>query len=148
MQAILTQNVAGLGLGVRARPTARPRVTLSAKPSFVGAPVVGKSVKGVSSRKTVKPMAMADEAIPAGWKKAEVVPVAEAPFVGITKDMKARGPLYINDFMQGISFKSVVRPMLPFLLVFFAAKPNCPSSKTVMFFCFFSLSRRGFWRSY
>ena len=39
----------------------------------------------------------------------EVVPVAEAPFVGITKDMKARAPLYINDFVQGISFKSVVR---------------------------------------
>jgi hypothetical protein len=54
-------------------------------------------------------MAMADGAIPAGMKKAEVIPVAEPPFVGITKDMKLRGPLYINDFVQGISFKSVVR---------------------------------------
>ena len=111
MQAAMTmQNVAGLGLGVRARPAVRSRVTLGAKPSVFGAPVVGKSVKGISSRKTVTPMAMsaADGAIPAGMKRVEIPPVAEAPFVGITKDIKTRAPLYINDFVQGISFKSVV----------------------------------------
>lgn len=121
------QNVAGLGLGVRARPAVRSRVTLGAKPSVFGAPVVGKSVKGISSRKTVTPMAMsaADGAIPAGMKRVEVPPVAEAPFVGITKDMKARAPLYINDFVQGISFKSVVSASdffsFPF---FFPARPK------------------------
>ena len=106
MQAI-TQNVAGLGLGIRARPAARGRVTVAAKPSVFGAPVVGKSVKGFATRKSISPMAMSDEA--AGMKKAEVIPVAEAPFVGITKDMKARAPLYLDDFKQGISPKSLVR---------------------------------------
>ena len=108
MQAI-TQNVAGLGLGIRARPAARGRVTVAAQPSVFGTPVVGKSVKGFATRKSISPMAMSDGAVPAGMKKVEVVPVAEPPFVGITKDMKARAPLYINDFVQGISFKSVVR---------------------------------------
>ena len=122
MQAI-TQNVAGLGLGLRARPAARGRVTVAAKPSVFGAPVVGKSVKGFATRKSISPMAMSDGAIPAGMKKVEVPPVAEAPFVGITKDLKARGPLYINDFVQGISFKSVVRDLIFFFFFFPFSRP-------------------------
>ena len=33
----------------------------------------------------------------------------EAPFKGIKDDLAARGPLYIDDFKQGISTKSLVR---------------------------------------
>lgn len=143
MQAAMTmQNVAGLGLGVRARPTVRGRVTLSAKPSVFGAPVVGKSVKGFATRKAITPMAVADGAVPAGMKKVEVIPVAEGPFVGIMKDMKSRGPLYINDFMQGISFKSVVSfsMLCFFFFFFFPARPR----RCELFF-FFSLVGCGDW---
>ena len=115
MQASMTmQSVAGLGLGVRARLPVRSRVALTAKPGVFGAPVVGKSIKGFAARKSVTPMAMAmDNAVPQGMKRVEIIPVAEAPFVGIFKDMKTRAPLYIDDFVQGVSFKSVVSFLPP-----------------------------------
>lgn len=126
----MTNSVAGLGLGVRARaPVGRSRVTLGAKPSVFGAPVVGKSVKS-AVRKTVVPMAMSDAAVPAGMRRVEIPPVAEAPFVGIVKDMKARAPVYVNDFVQGISFKSVVSKI--FFLFFFWLFPACRA--TALFF--------------
>ena len=35
-------------------------------------------------------------------------PIVQAPFVGIKDDLANRGPLYIDDFKQGISPKSLV----------------------------------------
>ena len=40
---------------------------------------------------------------------ADAEPIMEAPFKGIKDDLAARGPLYIDDFKQGISTKSLVR---------------------------------------
>lgn len=123
-------NVAGLGLGARPRLAARSRTSLAAKVVMTGTPVVGKSVKSFAPRRSVslsvearnirrQSMSNDNDAVPtpavadavpaaAAATKAEVVPVMEPPFVGIMKDVKLRGPLYINDFVQGISFKSVV----------------------------------------
>ena len=97
MQAAMTMNTIALG-GI-ARPTAR----VAAKKSVFGMPVPGKSTSGFSVRRTVAPatVAMAVES------KGE--PIMEAPFKGIMDDMKVRGPLYLDDFKQGISTKSLVR---------------------------------------
>lgn len=165
MQA-MTMNVAGLGLGVRARATARPRANLASKVVLTGTPLVGKSVTGFAPRRSVgmsvearnirRQMTSTDADGPVPEPKveepevvaaAEVVtaveepapaatgppPVVEAPFVGITKDIKARGPLYINDFVQGISFKSVVSVFIvslnTFLLRYFlSSRPPVASS--------------------
>ena len=35
-------------------------------------------------------------------------PIVQAPFKGIQQDLAARGPLYIDDFKQGVSPKSLV----------------------------------------
>jgi hypothetical protein len=40
---------------------------------------------------------------------ADAEPIMEAPFKGIKDDLAARSPLYIDDFKQGISTKSLVR---------------------------------------
>ena len=102
MQAAMSMNTIALG-GI-ARPTAR----VAAKKSVFGMPVPGKSTSGFSVRRTVAPatVAMAVES------KGE--PIMEAPFKGIMDDMKARGPLYLDDFKQGISTKSLVRDRLIF----------------------------------
>jgi hypothetical protein len=99
MQAAMTMNTLGLGAAVRsgARVSAK-------KASVFGAPVVGKSnfaVRKTVAPHTVRVMAMAADA------KAD--PIMEAPFKGIKDDLAARGPLYIDDFKQGISTKSLVR---------------------------------------
>ena len=141
MQAT-TMNVAGLGLGVRPRVTARPRANLASKVVLTGTPLIGKSVTGfaprrrsvglsVEARNIRRQMTSTDaiggvpeptaeepvpvpapEVIAAVEEPAPVAtgppPVVEAPLVGIFKDITARGPLYKNDFVQGISFKSVV----------------------------------------
>ena len=88
-----------LGLGAAVRPAAR---VSAKKASFTGAPVVGKSSFAV--RKTVAPKAGRVVAMAAGAE-----PIMEAPFKGIKDDLAARGPLYIDDFKQGISTKSLVR---------------------------------------
>jgi hypothetical protein len=142
MQAMTTMNVAGLGLGVRARTSTRVRSSISAKVVLSGTPVVGKSAKGFAPRRSaglfvearnIRRQMMSNDnespapavyeptpivSIPAGGGIAlkEIIPIAEGPFVGIMKDIKARGPLYINDYMQGVSFKSVVSL---FLFLFF-----------------------------
>ena len=98
----MTMNTVALG-GI-ARPTAR----VAAKKSVTfGAPVAPKSATGFSVRRSVKPATVA--------MAAEAEPIMEAPMKGIMDDMKARGPLYIDDFKQGISTKSLVRAP-PFLL--------------------------------
>jgi hypothetical protein len=96
MQAAMTMNTVALG-GI-ARPTAR----VAAKKSVTfGAPVAPKSATGFSVRRSVKPATVA--------MAADAEPIMEAPMKGIMDDMKARGPLYIDDFKQGISTKSLVR---------------------------------------
>ena len=97
MQAAMTMNT--LGLGAAVRPAAR---VSAKKASFTGAPVVGKSSFAV--RKTVAPKA---GRVVAMASNAE--PIMEAPFKGIMDDLAARKPLYIDDFKQGISTKSLVR---------------------------------------
>ena len=98
----MTMNTVALG-GI-ARPTAR----VAAKKSVTfGAPVAPKSATGFSVRRSVKPATVA--------MAADAEPIMEAPMKGIMDDMKARGPLYIDDFKQGISTKSLVRAP-PFLL--------------------------------
>ena len=95
-----------LGLGAAVRPAAR---VSAKKASFTGAPVVGKSSFAV--RKTVAPKAGRVVAMAAGAE-----PIMEAPFKGIKDDLAARGPLYIDDFKQGISTKSLVRvPIFPII---------------------------------
>jgi len=88
-----------LGLGAAVRPAAR---VSAKKASFTGAPVVGKASFAV--RKTVAPKAARVVAM-----AADAEPIMEAPFKGIKDDLAARGPLYIDDFKQGISTKSLVR---------------------------------------
>ena len=103
MQAAMTMNT--LGLGAAVRPVAR---VSAKKASFTGAPVVGKSSFAV--RKTVAPKAGRVVAM-----SADAEPIMEAPFKGIKDDLAARAPLYIDDFKQGISTKSLVRlPKNPF----------------------------------
>ena len=95
-----------LGLGAAVRPAAR---VSAKKASFTGAPVVGKSSFAV--RKTVAPKAGRVVAMAAGAE-----PIMEAPFKGIKDDLAARSPLYIDDFKQGISTKSLVRvPIFPII---------------------------------
>ena len=103
MQTAMTMNTLGLGLG--ARPVARSRVvgTKSAK-AIVGTPVVGKPVQLATRRAAVT--------VRAGGNPE---PIVQAPFKGIKDDLAARGPLYIDDFKQGISPKSLVRDHLLFL---------------------------------
>ena len=104
MQAAMTMNT--LGLGAAVRPAAR---VSAKKASFTGAPVVGKSSFAV--RKTVAPKA---GRVVAMASNAE--PIMEAPFKGIMDDLAARKPLYIDDFKQGISTKSLVRvPIFPII---------------------------------
>lgn len=88
-----------LGLGAAVRPAAR---VSAKKASFTGAPVVGKSSFAV--RKTVAPKAGRVVAM-----AGNAEPIMEAPFKGIMDDLAARRPLYIDDFKQGISTKSLVR---------------------------------------
>ena len=97
MQAAMTMNT--LGLGAAVRPAAR---VSAKKASFTGAPVVGKASFAV--RKTVAPKAARVVAM-----AADAEPIMEAPFKGIMDDLAARKPLYIDDFKQGISTKSLVR---------------------------------------
>jgi len=95
-----------LGLGAAVRPAAR---VSAKKASFTGAPVVGKSSFAV--RKTVAPKA---GRVVAMASNAE--PIMEAPFKGIMDDLAKRKPLYIDDFKQGISTKSLVRvPIFPLI---------------------------------
>ena len=96
MQTAMTMNTLGLGLG--ARPVARSRVvgTKSAK-AIVGTPVVGKPVQLATRRAAVT--------VRAGGNPE---PIVQSPFVGIKDDLANRGPLYIDDFKQGISPKSLV----------------------------------------
>ena len=103
MQTAMTMNTLGLGLG--ARPAMRSRVVAakSAK-AIVGTPVVGKPVQMAARRAAVT--------VRAGGNPE---PIVQAPFVGIKEDLAARGPLYIDDFKQGISPKSLVRDHLLFL---------------------------------
>ena len=98
MQAAMSMNTIALG-GI-ARPTAR----VAAKKSVFGMPVPGKSTSGFSVRRTVAPatVAMAVES------KAD--PIMEPPFKGITDDIKARAPLILDDFKQGISPVPGARP--------------------------------------
>ena len=111
----MTMNTVALG-GI-ARPTAR----VAAKKSVTfGAPVAPKSATGFSVRRSVNPATVA--------MAAEAEPIMEAPMKGIMDDMKARGPLYIDDFKQGISTKSLVRAP-PFLL------------GSLFFFCFHRRAR-------
>ncbi|ACO61390.1 anion exchanger family [Micromonas commoda] len=104
----MTMNTLGLGLG--ARPVARSRVvgTKSAK-AIVGTPVVGKPVQLATRRAAVT--------VRAGGNPE---PIVQAPFVGIKEDLAARGPLYIDDFKQGISPKSLASV---FFLFFAALAP-------------------------
>uniref|UniRef100_A0A7S0NHW3 Bicarbonate transporter-like transmembrane domain-containing protein n=1 Tax=Micromonas pusilla TaxID=38833 RepID=A0A7S0NHW3_MICPS len=108
MQTAMTMNTLGLGLG--ARPVARSRVvgTKSAK-AIVGTPVVGKPVQLATRRAAVT--------VRAGGNPE---PIVQAPFVGIKEDLAARGPLYIDDFKQGISPKSLASV---FFLFFAALAP-------------------------
>lgn len=103
MQTAMTMNTLGLGLG--ARPAMRSRVVAakSAK-AIVGTPVVGKPVQMAARRAAVT--------VRAGGNPE---PIVQAPFVGIKDDLANRGPLYIDDFKQGISPKSLVRDHLLFL---------------------------------
>ena len=96
MQTAMTMNTLGLGLG--ARPAMRSRVvgTKSAK-AIVGTPVVGKPVQLATRRAAVT--------VKAGGNPE---PIVQAPFKGIQEDLAARGPLYIDDFKQGVSPKSLV----------------------------------------
>ena len=119
MQAAMTMNTVALG-GIE-RPTAR----VAAKKSVTfGAPVAPKSATGFSVRRSVKPATVA--------MAADAEPIMEAPMKGIMDDMKARAPLYIDDFKQGISTKSLVRAP-PFLLgslitfVFIVAREGDPA---------------------
>ena len=100
----MTMNTLGLGLG--ARPAMRSRVVAakSAK-AIVGTPVVGKPVQMAARRAAVT--------VRAGGNPE---PIVQAPFKGIKDDLAARGPLYIDDFKQGISTKSLVRvPIFPLI---------------------------------
>jgi len=105
MQTAMTMNTLGLGLG--ARPAMRSRVvgTKSAK-AIVGTPVVGKPVQLATRRAAVT--------VKAGGNPE---PIVQAPFKGIQQDLAARGPLYIDDFKQGVSPKSLAS----IFFLFFAA---------------------------
>lgn len=105
MQTAMTMNTLGLGLG--ARPAMRSRVvgTKSAK-AIVGTPVVGKPVQLATRRAAVT--------VKAGGNPE---PIVQAPFKGIKDDLAARGPLYIDDFKQGVSPKSLAS----IFFLFFAA---------------------------
>lgn len=105
MQTAMTMNTLGLGLG--ARPAMRSRVvgTKSAK-AIVGTPVVGKPVQLATRRAAVT--------VKAGGNPE---PIVQAPFKGIQEDLAARGPLYIDDFKQGVSPKSLAS----IFFLFFAA---------------------------
>ena len=107
MQTAMTMNTLGLGLG--ARPAMLPRVvgTKSAK-AIVGTPVVGKPVQLATRRAAVT--------VKAGGNPE---PIVQAPFKGIQEDLAARGPLYIDDFKQGVSPKSLVSDQC-----FFAGPPH------------------------
>lgn len=99
MQAAMTMNT--LGLAAAARPAAR---VSAKKASVFGAPVVGKSTV-FATRKTVAPHGVR--------VMASAEPIMEPPFKGIKDDLAARAPLYIDDFKQGISGKSLVRTAIP-----------------------------------
>ena len=103
----MTMNTLGLGLG--ARPAMRSRVVAakSAK-AIVGTPVVGKPVQMAARRAAVT--------VRAGGNPE---PIVQAPFKGIQQDLAARGPLYIDDFKQGVSPKSLVSDQC-----FFAGPPQ------------------------
>jgi hypothetical protein len=105
MQTAMTMNTLGLGLG--ARPAMRSRVVAakSAK-AIVGTPVVGKPVQMAARRAAVT--------VRAGGNPE---PIVQAPFKGIKDDLAARGPLYIDDFKQGVSPKSLAS----IFFLFFAA---------------------------
>jgi hypothetical protein len=105
MQTAMSMNTLGLGLG--ARPAMRSRVvgTKSAK-AIVGTPVVGKPVQLATRRAAVT--------VKAGGNPE---PIVQAPFKGIQQDLAARGPLYIDDFKQGVSPKSLAS----IFFLFFAA---------------------------
>mmetsp|Transcript_9467 Transcript_9467/g.43081 ORF Transcript_9467/g.43081 Transcript_9467/m.43081 type:complete len:574 (+) Transcript_9467:41-1762(+) len=105
MQTAMTMNTLGLGLG--ARPAMRSRVVAakSAK-AIVGIPVVGKPVQMAARRAAVT--------VRAGGNPE---PIVQAPFKGIQQDLAARGPLYIDDFKQGVSPKSLAS----IFFLFFAA---------------------------
>ena len=131
----MTMRVSGLGLGVRA-PSAR--AFLTARDALKGTPVFRKSIKATAPRTAgragvlsieardirrpmnfivrvpphqpepepePKPVPVAE---PVAVHTTNVIPVVESFGVGIMKDISARGPIYANDFQQGISFKSVV----------------------------------------
>jgi len=108
MQTAMTMNTLGLGLG--ARPAMRSRVVAakSAK-AIVGTPVVGKPVQLATRRAAVTVRAAGNPE-----------PIVQAPFKGIKEDLAARGPLYIDDFKQGISPKSLASV---FFLFFAALAP-------------------------
>ena len=97
MQAAMTMNT--LGLAGAARPSAR---VSAKKASVFGAPkaLVGKSTV-FSVRRSVAPHGV-----------AAAEPIMEPLFKGIKDDLAARGPLYLDDFKQGISTKSLVRDPL------------------------------------
>ena len=107
MQTAMTMNTLGLGLG--ARPAMRSRVVAakSAK-AIVGTPVVGKPVQMAARRAAVTARAGGNPE-----------PIVQAPFKGIQQDLAARGPLYIDDFKQGVSPKSLVSDQC-----FFAGPPQ------------------------
>ena len=108
--APVTTRVSVLKTSRLTRWRGRTRRRVSAKKaSFTGAPVVGKSSFAV--RKTVAPKA---GRVVAMASNAE--PIMEAPFKGIMDDLAKRKPLYIDDFKQGISTKSLVRvPIFPLI---------------------------------
>jgi|TARA_B110000971_G_scaffold196558_1_gene211788 hypothetical protein len=100
MQAAMTMNT--LGLAGAARPSAR---VSAKKASVFGAPkaLVGKSTV-FSVRRSVAPHGVR--------VMAAAEPIMEPLFKGIKDDLAARGPLYLDDFKQGISTKSLVRDPL------------------------------------
>ena len=57
-------------------------------------------------------------------------PIMEPPFKGITDDIKARAPLILDDFKQGISTKSLVRDpfIFPWIFLWFPRELSARSA--------------------
>ena len=95
MQTAMTMGTLGLGLG--AHPRCAPRRRGQVRQGDRRYPGRGQARAMAARRAAVT--------VRAGGNPE---PIVQAPFKGIKDDLAARGPLYIDDFKQGISPKSLV----------------------------------------
>ena len=109
-----------IALGGIARPTAR----VAAKKSVFGMPVPGKSTRLLCPSPPSPPRPSPY------YRRVQGRPHHGASFKGITDDIKARAPLILDDFKQGISTKSLVRDpfIFPWIFLWFLRELSARSA--------------------